>query len=326
MTRIALLLLLLICCEAFADINSGVAAYRRGDYATAIAEFEIAGGRDDPVAQNILGTMYAQGIGTARSYKLAMDWFFKAQALGFPEASANLAHMFAQGLGVPKNNAAALQYYREAALAGFPPAMQSMAEIYERGSLGVAPDAGMATEWRDRLRRAKAGVSKEERVTPTKAVTTAAPSGVNRATNANLPKPSSRNQAAVPRSDKNAQFERQVAQWLENVRQRERKLFVASTDNTPSLAAYLKELRTQLKSLLVTPFSASNPEERMIVTLTILRDGTIKDIESNLGSGNPNTDRKVLSSLKNLARLKPLPAETEGEADVLVVSVRLPIE
>lgn len=327
-TRIALLPLLLfalICNAADAGLDIGIAAYKRGDYAAALSEFSIAAAKDDPVAQNLLGTMYAQGLGVERNYKLAMDWFFRAQALGFPGAMANLAKMYAEGLGVPQNNTAAVQYFREAALAGYQPAILRMAEIYERGHLGVAPDKSMALEWRARLRGAAAAVS-EVRATPAKAVASEDPSGVSKATTAPLPKPSSRDKAVPTPVDKDAQFEKQVLQRLENYHPRERKLFVASTDNTPSIAAYLKELRAQLASRLVTAFSDAKPEERMIVTLAIRRDGTLKDIELSQGSGNPKTNRRVLSSLKKLAHLQPLPLETEGNADVLVVTIRLPID
>ncbi|MDD5176373.1 MAG: TonB C-terminal domain-containing protein [Sterolibacterium sp.] len=325
MNRIALLLFALICTEAAADVDGGIAAYKRGEFAAAFAEFSVAAGKDDPFAQNVLGTMYVQGRGVRQDYKLAMDWFYKAQILGFPEAMANLAKMYAQGLGVPQNNAAALQYYREAAFAGFQPAILRMAEIYEKGELGVAPDATLALAWRVRLRGGPVEASKV-RVMPATAVATEDQSGVRKAPAASLPKPASKDQAVPAPVDNGALFEKQVFKRLENNRPRARKLFVASTDNTPSLAGYLKELRTQLGSLLAPAFSASKPDERMIVTLTIPRDGTLTDIELSQGSGNPKTDRRVLSSLKKLTRLRPLPAEIEGGADTLVVSVGLPIE
>ncbi len=327
-TRIALLLFVLICNQAYADVAGGLSASKRGDYATAFSEFSIAASKDDPVAQNLLGTMYAQGLGVERNYKLAFDWFQKAQALGSAEAMANLARMYAKGLGVPQNNTAALQYLGDAALAGFQPAILRMAEIYERGELGVAPDPTTALAWRARLHGAQAEVG-IERVAPPKerkAMAKDEQPPVRKATTATLAKPTIADKAVGADVEKRELFAKQVLQRIEDYRQRERKLFVASTDETPSIAAYLQELRAQLTKRLATVFSAAKPGESMIVTLSILRDGTVRDIEMSRGSGNPKTDRKTLSSLKRLARLKPLPAEFLESADVLVVAVRLPIE
>lgn len=323
--KIALLLWVLFCCEAVADVDGGIAAYKRGDYATAFSELSIAASKDDAFAQNVLGTMYAQGLGVERNYERAADWFFKAQALGLPEAMANLAKMYTTGLGLPQSNTAALQYYREAAIAGFRPAISRMAEIYERGELGLAPNTTMALEWRAQLRGPQGGI-RNEPVSPAKAVATVDSPRKRKAATATLPKHSSHDDAVRKRHDTGELFEKQVFDRLEKYSQRERKLFVSSTDDTPSIAAYLKDLRTQLRSLLVTAFSAAKPEENMIVTLSFLRDGTLRDVELSKGSGNSNTNRKVLSSLKRLTRLKPLPAETGGGPDVLVVIVRLPIE
>ena len=321
--RLMLLLLALVYHDAKAEFADGVAAYRRGEYAAAFSEFTIAAARNNLVAQNVLGTMYAEGLGVERNDQLAIDWFLKAQARGSAEAMANLAKMYALGRGVAQNNTTALQYYGDAALSGFQPAILRMAEIYEKGELGVTPDKELALGWRARLRAVQSAaanvsagaVRAAEKVDPSR-MTKVAP----------MPKPSSPEKVAHVRVDRTALFEKQVFGRLENYRQRERKLFVSSTDETQPIAAYLKELRVQLASRLGAAFSASRPDERMIVSLSIRRDGTLRDLELSRSSGNPRTDSRVLSSLKTLERLQPLPAVTADAADILVVTVRLPIE
>lgn len=319
----ALVLIALNCSAANADVEKGIAAYQRRDYATAFAEFSITAGKDDAFSQNVLGTMYAQGHGVERNYKLAMDWFFKAQTLGSAEAMSNLAKMYELGLGVPQNNMAALQYYGDAARAGFQPAITRMIEIYTRGELGVTPDLRVALDWRDRLHGPQAVASP---AAPARPVPPKAQASQKQAASAALPQAAPRDGAARPQFDKGALLEQQLMQRLANYRQSERKLFVASTDKIPSLAAYLTELRTLLKSRLASVFSSAKPDDSMIVTLAILRDGSLKDIELSQASGNRKTDARVLASLKQLARLKPLPAETAANAEVLMVSVRLPID
>ncbi|MBI3524361.1 MAG: SEL1-like repeat protein [Betaproteobacteria bacterium] len=326
--KIALLFLALVSYGAVADVDGGIAAYSRGDYPAAFSEFSVAASQDYPFAQNMLGTMYARGQGVAQNYELALDWFSRAQVLGSPEAMANLANlakMYAEGLGVPQNNTIALQYFRDAALDGFQPAILRMAEIYEKGELGVTPDMTISLGWRARLGGGKAGHTPVIPA-PAKAVATPEQPGAGKAVNATAPQPLGRGKTAAIRVDDGAQFEKQVFQRIENYQQRERKLFVASTDSTPSIAAYLKELRAELASRLAAVQPPLKPDERMIVSLSILRDGTLKNIELSQGSRNPEIDMRVLASLQRLKHLEPLPAGTGGDAELVVVAVSLPIQ
>ena len=327
---LAALFLALVGGEAQADVAGGIAAFNRHDYPAAVSQFRIAADQDDPFAQNVLGTMYVQGLGVKRNYQLALDWFSKAQVLGSPEAMANLAKMYADGLGVAKSDATALRYYRDAALSGFRPALLLMVGIYENGGLGVAPDAKRALDWRARL-GGKKSVPDQARSEPA-----AVPAPVKHARQADtgerstksppLPKTSNHGKPAPTPAVNEALFEQRVFQQLENYQRRERKLFVGSQDDTPSLGAYLKELRTRLKRLPAAAFKTSRPGKTMVVTLSILSDGTLKNVELSQGSGNAKADRKVLSLLKSLARFRPLPAAIEAGTDVLVVAVSLPIE
>lgn len=323
--RIVLLLSVVVCSEAAADYDGVIAAHKRDDNPAALTELLVAANKDDPFSQNKLGTMYAQGMGVGRNYKLALDWFFKAQALGSLEATANLARMYAEGLGVPKDNLTALRYFRDAALAGFQPAILRMAKTYETGELGVTPDPLMARSWRDQLQEPRGEIGNVP-VVPPKAVVIVAPPRKSVAATVILAKPSMQDDEVRARIDAGELSERKIFERLDNYRKRERKLFVASTDETSTIATYLKDLRTQLKSRLVSAFSASRPEESMFATLSILKDGTLREVELNRGSETSKTNSRVLSSLKRLTRLKPLPAETGGDVDVLVVTVRLPIE
>ncbi|MCX7175166.1 MAG: TonB C-terminal domain-containing protein [Proteobacteria bacterium] len=316
---------------ANADVEAGVAAYKRGDFAFAFAEFSAAARQNDPLALNILGIMYADGVGVERNDKMAVDWFFKAQTLGSLEAGANLGRMYADGRGVPQSNTEALTHYRGSALGGYLPAMKRLAEIYERGELGVTPDPALALEWRARLLGTQTGFrylrpapvepvpppeKPHERESEGKAWPLAS---VSKAL-----KPTGKDAPAQENADK--KFEKLVMKQLEKYRQRERTLQLASTDTTPALAAYLKEFRAKLRNRLESAFPASKPPTTMIVSLSILRDGTVRGVELDQGSGNPKLDRKVLTSLTQLGHLPALPLAISETVDVLGVTVRLPIE
>lgn len=332
-TGITILMLAMLCTPADADVESGIAAYQRGDFAAALTEFREAARQNDPLAMNVLGIMYAEGRAIERNDKLAVDLFFRAQALGSLEAGANLGRMFADGRGVPKDNAEALKHYRDSALGGYVPAMRRLAEIYQKGDLGVAPDPAQAEEWRARLGGTPAGLMQ---LRPVPKETVAAPEIPRDKKPERKPAPpakaapaavaASREAPVVGQADSGGQFEKRVLEQLEKYRQRERKLPVASTDTTPALAPYLRDLRARLKQPLENVFSGSKPAARMTVSLAILRDGTLRGIEVDQASGDAGLDRKVLASLKQLGRLPPLPAAVRETADVLEVTLRLPID
>ncbi len=59
---------------AWAGWDEGVAAYERGDYATAIREWRPLADQGDAVAQNNIGLMYDNGRGVPQDYGEAVQW------------------------------------------------------------------------------------------------------------------------------------------------------------------------------------------------------------------------------------------------------------
>ena len=60
---------------AWAGWDEGVAAYKRGDYATALREFRPLAEQGDAHAQFNLGGMYERGRGVPQDYVQAHMWF-----------------------------------------------------------------------------------------------------------------------------------------------------------------------------------------------------------------------------------------------------------
>jgi len=118
-TRISILFLILFLsfagtCQA--GYEQGVAAYKKGDYATAFSEFLVLAEAGHDSSQYNLGLMYAKGQYVAQDFYLARKWFTQAAALGHPMAQGSLGVMFAQGQGGDKNLAEA-KYWLDTALA-----------------------------------------------------------------------------------------------------------------------------------------------------------------------------------------------------------------
>ncbi len=85
---------------ASADVKSGVNAYKRGDYVTAMRELKPLAERDDVDAQYHLGEMYLRGRGVGQDFAAAAAWYTKAAEAGHPRAQASLGGLYAVGLGV----------------------------------------------------------------------------------------------------------------------------------------------------------------------------------------------------------------------------------
>ena len=101
---IALVLALLVALPASAqDFQKGLAAAKRGDYATALKEWRPLAEQGRAAAQYNLGQMYRRGEGVSQSYTEAVKWYRKAAVQGLALAQTNLGQMYRQGQGVSKD-------------------------------------------------------------------------------------------------------------------------------------------------------------------------------------------------------------------------------
>ena len=76
------------------DFDKGLAAAKRGDYATALRERKPLAKLGDTRAQHNLGLMYRKGDGVPKDDAQAMKWYRKAAEQGHTRAQFDL------GLGV----------------------------------------------------------------------------------------------------------------------------------------------------------------------------------------------------------------------------------
>ena len=86
--------------SAWAGWDEGMAAYKRGDYATALREFRPLANQGDVRAENGLGVMYRHGRGVTQDYGQAVKWFRKAAAQGDACAQYNLGLVYDKSHGV----------------------------------------------------------------------------------------------------------------------------------------------------------------------------------------------------------------------------------
>ena len=126
--------------------DAALEAYKRGDYATALAGFQNYAEQGTAAAQFILGGMYAKGRGVPEDDAEAVRWFRLAAEQGYAPAQAILGGMYAIGEGVPEDDAEAVRWARLAAEQGSAPAQAILGGMYAIGK-GVPEDDVTAYAW-----------------------------------------------------------------------------------------------------------------------------------------------------------------------------------
>ncbi len=115
MVRCGVVLCFLAGAASAADVEGGLAAAERGDYAAAKLAFESAAEAGDGRGAFFVGVIYDTGAGVDRDLNTAAIWYRKAAELDVAEAQYNLAVMYANGEGLPKDLVHAYVWFRRAA-------------------------------------------------------------------------------------------------------------------------------------------------------------------------------------------------------------------
>ena len=101
---------------AFAQtVDQGVEAFRKGDYAGAVAAWRPAAEAGDPDAQLKLSMAYQEGIGVEKDTARAVSWIRKSAEQGWKDAQAQLGARYLDGDGVAQDYAQALVWSQRAA-------------------------------------------------------------------------------------------------------------------------------------------------------------------------------------------------------------------
>ena len=134
--------------SANADFDEGLAAYNRGDYATALRELQPLAKQGHDYAQLQLGVMYHFGEGVPQDDKTAAKWIKRAAEQGNAMAQSVLGALYLRGEGVPQDDKMAAQWYRRAAEQGDAGAQFALGGMYYYGK-GVPKDYTRAYVWMD---------------------------------------------------------------------------------------------------------------------------------------------------------------------------------
>ena len=121
MRRFSAFLVMLLTMAALpivADFGSGLTAYQKGDYATALKEWRPLAEQGDPAVQYNLGLMYVDGHGVPQDYGEAIKWFRRSADQDYEQAQHNLGAMYGSGQGVKRDYVQAYKWLNICAAKG----------------------------------------------------------------------------------------------------------------------------------------------------------------------------------------------------------------
>jgi TPR repeat protein len=114
---------------AQSGFDKGASAYKRGDYATALAVFRPLAENGDAKAQSILGLMYSYGEGVPVDHREAARWYRRAAEQSSSVAQYNLGMLYLEGKGVSRDTDKAIDWLTKAADGGHFRARSELAKL-----------------------------------------------------------------------------------------------------------------------------------------------------------------------------------------------------
>ncbi|MDQ6699454.1 MAG: metallophosphoesterase [Acidobacteriota bacterium] len=139
------LILLIWAHSLSADFQAGLTAYQKGDFASALKEWQPLADKGAAEAQYNLGLLYAKGQGVQQDSAQAANWYRKAAEQGFVEAEFNLGLLYSGGEGVPKDSSEAMKWFLKAAEKGDAKAADTVGSFFE--AEGTFKNYAEAEKW-----------------------------------------------------------------------------------------------------------------------------------------------------------------------------------
>ncbi len=122
---------------AAGPLENAIAAYLRGDYATAIRLIRPLAEQGDARAQGGLAMMYETGFGVKQDYAEAAAWYRKAADQGNARAQYSLGSLYERGDGLKQDYVQALKWY-SLAETRFGPTQLETADTVKRAEAALA--------------------------------------------------------------------------------------------------------------------------------------------------------------------------------------------
>ena len=118
---------------AVADIEHARDLMEAGEYERAMEAFWPAARSGNADAEELIGVMYALGLGVEQDSARAFDWYLRSAMKGHPGAQSGVAWYYEVGLGMPQPDLMrAYMWYVLSAIGGDPDAAISQDEVVKK--------------------------------------------------------------------------------------------------------------------------------------------------------------------------------------------------
>lgn len=118
---------------ALAEIEHAKDLMEAGKFSQAMEELLPAARSGNADAEELIGVMYALGLGVERDDERAFDWYLRSSLKGHPGAQSGLGWYYEVGRGIPEPDLVrAYLWYALSAIGGDPDALISLEEITPR--------------------------------------------------------------------------------------------------------------------------------------------------------------------------------------------------
>ena len=133
MKHMALALCLSFASPALGEIETARDLMDAGDYAAAMEELVPAAISGNAEAEELIGVMYASGLGVARDDMRAFEWYLRAAMKGHAGAQSGVGWYYEVGRGIPAPDLVrAYMWYVLSAIGGDPDAAISQEEVVKK--------------------------------------------------------------------------------------------------------------------------------------------------------------------------------------------------
>ncbi|AZV77032.1 sel1 repeat family protein [Parasedimentitalea marina] len=131
--RYSLMALFLIVSPAFAEIEKARDLMEAGQFQAAYTELWPAARSGNADAEELIGVMYAMGLGVTRDDQRAFDWYLRSAMKGHPGAQSGVGWYYEVGRGMPAPDLVrAYMWYTLSAIGGDPDAAISLEEVVKK--------------------------------------------------------------------------------------------------------------------------------------------------------------------------------------------------
>ena len=118
---------------AFAEIENARDLMEEGKFAEAMEELLPAARSGNAEAEELIGIMYAMGLGVERDDMRAFDWYLRSSMKGHPGAQSGVGWYYEIGRGMPAPDLIrAYTWYVLSAIGGDPDAAISQEEVIKK--------------------------------------------------------------------------------------------------------------------------------------------------------------------------------------------------